>query len=769
MAVKKLSLSQKRNIRQQEQADRKVTVQGKGDRIDLLIADLAKQMGGNALIQRGSAVGKQQWARRSTGIPSLDIVLNGGLPKGGLVELGGPFSSGKTSVAIEACATEQRTNKGAVAWVALEPFSKRWARERGFFIPFSEELVLDPDGNEVPLDSFEDASDLERLRMEQAGITDPYEEVSPFVLIQEERGDVALDAAAKLLRSNEFAILVVDSLGVAKCLGLGTGVLMYDGSVRKVEDVQEGDLLMGPDSTPRTVLSTTRGRGQLYRVDPKKGDSWVCNENHVLTLTHSRTGEVRDIPLPEYLALPYHARDYWKQTFHAVKFPKQPRLPVEPYFVGLWFGDGTKDLASVSITNMDPEVEEYLVGFASRWGLQVVASSKQGTRAKTYRLTTIGHAVRWTKDGPVGQNLLLHTLRQVVGDQERIPAAYLRSSRKERLELLAGLVDTDGTYGNGCFSITQKRRLWAEDIAFLGRSLGFRATINANPVNGSEYWRVCISGDLREVPTRITRKQAKPRKQAKRVNRTGIEVTPLGEGEYAGFTIDGDHRFLLADFSVTHNSTQWVDERDVQDFADYPREPKMIGDYTARCLLALNTRYDENNKPSTHGKYPNQTSVIHTNQIVTNVGTQARSPWKVYGIKGGEGNKHNHHAIVFMWRTSRDDQKVEWNGSKEKDYHFAQQVNFYGLKSKLGPPYVEGETDLYIRPYGSFQMGDFDVIRDLTTWAIHARVILRSGAWYEIGEGGERFQGKDQLIAYLRENPEMYQWVYDTTIRALRT
>lgn len=765
MAAARKTLGQKRADRRSDEADREVDL-GSGDRIDTLIAELNKKMGGRGLIQRSSNIVKQQWARRSTGVMSLDVVLNGGLPCGGLVELGGPFSSGKTTIALKCCAQEQRVNGGAVAWVALEPFSKRWARENGYFIPFNEELAPDPEGNMVPIDSFEAASSLEKLRMEQAGITDPYAEVSPFVLIQEERGDVALDVAVKLLKSNEFAIIVVDSLGVAKCLGLGTGVLMYDGSVRKVEDVQEGDLLMGPDSTPRTVLSTTRGRGQLYRVDPKKGDSWVCNENHVLTLTHSLTGEVRDIPLPEYLALPYHARDYWKQTFHAVKFPKQPRLPVEPYFVGLWFGDGTKDLASVSITNMDPEVEEYLEGFASRWGLQVVASSKQGTRAKTYRLTTIGHAVRWTKDGPVGQNPLLHTLREVVGDQERIPAAYLRSSRKERLELLAGLVDTDGTYGNGCFSITQKRRLWAEDIAFLGRSLGFRATINANPVNGSEYWRVCISGDLREVPTRITRKQAKPRKQAKRVNRTGIEVTPIGEGEYAGFTIDGDHRFLLADFSVTHNSSKWIEEQDVQDFSDYPREPKMLSDYTARCLLALNTRYDRNNRPSPVGDRMNQTSVLHINQIVTKVGTMARSPWKLFEIKGGEGNKHNHHAIVFVWRTMREDLKTAW--SSDKDYVYAQQVNFYGLKSKLGPPMLEGCADFYVQPYGHFQPGDFNVARDVVTWALISKVgVERNGAWFTIGEN--RFQGKEAVEAYLTENPDELARLYHEVLSALRS
>lgn len=61
--------------------------------------------------------------------------------------------------------------------------------------------------------------------------------------------------------------------GYGKCLGKDTPVLMYDGTVKKVQDIKRGDVLMGDDSTPRNVLSTIQGQSKLHRITPVKGDS----------------------------------------------------------------------------------------------------------------------------------------------------------------------------------------------------------------------------------------------------------------------------------------------------------------------------------------------------------------------------------------------------------------------------------------------------------------------------------------------------------------
>jgi superfamily II DNA or RNA helicase len=73
-------------------------------------------------------------------------------------------------------------------------------------------------------------------------------------------------------------------------------------------------------------------------------------------------------------------------------------------------------------------------------------------------------------------------------------------------------------------------------------------------VNGVTYHRITISGDFTAVPCRVKRRQAETRKMNKNVLRVGFTVESIGEGDYYGFEIDGNRRFLLGDFTVTHNT-----------------------------------------------------------------------------------------------------------------------------------------------------------------------------------------------------------------------
>ena len=81
-------------------------------------------------------------------------------------------------------------------------------------------------------------------------------------------------------------ILIKAFAGCGKCLGIDTPVLMYDGTIKMVQDIVVNDLLMGDDSTPRKVLNTNIGYGDLYKINPIKGDSWICNDIHVMTIHH---------------------------------------------------------------------------------------------------------------------------------------------------------------------------------------------------------------------------------------------------------------------------------------------------------------------------------------------------------------------------------------------------------------------------------------------------------------------------------------------------
>ena len=118
---------------------------------------------------------------------------------------------------------------------------------------------------------------------------------------------------------------------------------------------------------------------------------------------------------------------------------------------------------------------------------------------------------------------------------------------------------------HNCYEIVFKNEKLAYDTVELSRSLGFRTTINKcektcvinsnNRVTGT-YHRIFISGEgLEDIPVLLERKKCHIRETKKDACVSGIKIESIGEDEYFGFELDNDGRFLLDDFTVTHNST----------------------------------------------------------------------------------------------------------------------------------------------------------------------------------------------------------------------
>jgi hypothetical protein len=199
----------------------------------------------------------------------------------------------------------------------------------------------------------------------------------------------------------------------------------------------------------------------------------------------------------------------------------------------------------VCISKPDKEILDICTEVAEQWGLSVTTQTNNATKCPTHYITG---------DRGNGENPLLNQIRSLMSDGLGIPHEYKTASYENRMQLLAGLLDTDGCNTCNCFEIVQKNKKIAEDIMFLARSLGYRVTHRIKEVSGKDYHRLFISGDVSRIPVRIERKKAYPRLQIKNTLRTGFTVEPIGIGKYYGFTIDADGRFLLGDFTVTHNT-----------------------------------------------------------------------------------------------------------------------------------------------------------------------------------------------------------------------
>jgi hypothetical protein len=357
----------------------------------------------------------------------------------------------------------------------------------------------------------------------------------------------------------------------AGCLGKDTPILMYDGSIKPVQDIRVGDKVMGVDSTPRNVLSVSTGIDKLYKIKPVKGDSWICNSQHLLTVYDqniARNNKVKkeenqlnplvDYPISKILKRPVEKTTGAKMKLQlqrtGVDFPEQ-ELPLDPYFVGLWIAEGSKnknDVSNFSINENDTVLINYLENF--KFEGEKVSVHKRKERG------CYGINVKLRK-GRI--NLIRAILKNFAKEKGRlnIPKEYFINSQENRLNLIAGILDGDGHLdNNNCYQLITKYKEISDLVVFLCRSLGLAAycckkigRIKSLNFEG-EYYSISISGNTNIIPVKVERKKAKERKQIKTVLRTGFWIEEIGVGKWYGFKVDKDERFLLGDFTITHNS-----------------------------------------------------------------------------------------------------------------------------------------------------------------------------------------------------------------------
>jgi hypothetical protein len=350
------------------------------------------------------------------------------------------------------------------------------------------------------------------------------------------------------------AIAIHGPPGTGKCLVKDTPILMYDGSIKMVQDVKIGDMLMGDDSKPRNVLSLGHGQDDLYDIVPVKGEKYGVNSEHILCLKSSglnkikkitnknntisykveylnsktykinsqrfdnidkanqymndkkKENDVIEIPVKTLLNLPNYIGTKLKGYSVGVDFQPIP-VPFDPYTIGHWLGHEDELSKTFEFTNQDTSL------------LQVLKEL----------------------------NLL---------DNKHIPDIYKINERKIQLELLAGLLDTNGSYSKKSkyYEIIQKNKSLSDDILFLVRSLGFAAY--QNKIEEDDY-KITISGNsLHEIPVKKLNKQVSENHlQGNNTTLTGIKIISKGVGDYYGFELDGNHRYLLGNFTVTHNTS----------------------------------------------------------------------------------------------------------------------------------------------------------------------------------------------------------------------
>jgi replicative DNA helicase len=364
-------------------------------------------------------------------------------------------------------------------------------------------------------------------------------------------GFSTFDRITNGLHPGEFMLVAGDT----GCQPAGSKVLMADGRWKNIEDVVVGDDIMSPQYDGSVVTNKVT---KLFKFDDKdvykiksKGKrqtlSYRASHNHILPIIkysykkHKYVGaRLFEMSVDDYNS----KSDYWKSkakmfTSPAYDLPEKD-FSLSPYVVGVILGDGSTKYKP-NITSADPEIFDAVEGCGVSLGKPI---SKIGTTAKVRNI--IGKDAKLVR-GVIGERTSNHKC---------IPEEYFLGSLKQRLELLAGLIDTDGTFEE--YSSTSIDL--ANDFRRLVMSVGGRATVKERytSCNGKSFksYRVHYSLAEHMPPVVLDRKANEKRNiEWKNPRNTSFEVEFDGKETVYGFSLDGDSQWYITDdYIVTHNT-----------------------------------------------------------------------------------------------------------------------------------------------------------------------------------------------------------------------
>lgn len=392
---------------------------------------------------------------------------------------------------------------------------------------------------------------------------------------------------SRIQEAKDKGYTTVSEQGSSRCLAAGTLVRMFDGRLKPVEQIVVGDRLMNIDGNGfNTVIETHNGIDEMFTIHQKRGIDYTVNSKHILTLRQTRakqhkvaiegfkSAEKRRVELLPYdrnmfydMEVGYYAnqsRNFqlrysgFKRT--DIELPNN-NLPIDPYYLGMWLGDGSSS-RPYEITNIDKEILEYFYTFANGLGVDVrqideVSHSMKICEEGTHNLRKKGK-IREFCDYFRAFNLIKN---------KHIPEQYIYTSKENRLKLLAGLIDTDGSVtGRNTIEISQKKECIIDAVVEICRLTGFytngkRSKISSmKRADGTKYHCRIYSVEINHNDFKeLNRYIRLPRKRIeKNCDRdyfvTSLSIEPVGKGEYYGFTLDDSPYFLLEDGTVCHNS-----------------------------------------------------------------------------------------------------------------------------------------------------------------------------------------------------------------------
>lgn len=354
--------------------------------------------------------------------------------------------------------------------------------------------------------------------------------------------------------------------GFGKALALDTLIPTPSGwtTMGKIQDGAEVFDENGQVARVVQVHQVMLGR-PCFKVSFSDGSAVVCDGDHLWrTEDHEarkgRRGQrVRTtIEIAETLKAGREV-NHVIPTASALDLP-DAHLPIDPYVLGAWLGDGTSVAGEITTVDLDVLAEIEKAG-------EVVAFTRHaGGLSKTYSLSAFA-PLRSVANGrfeaePRSLTSRLTTLG--VLRNKHVPLAYLRASASQRLDLLQGMMDTDGhinATGNAEFCSTSKALADAvfELMVSLGLKPGYRedrATLYGKDC-GPRY-RVTVTPyiPIFRLPRKAVRVKRPGAQSGRQLRRYIVNVEPVASVPVRYITVDSPSRLYLCSRAMipTHNT-----------------------------------------------------------------------------------------------------------------------------------------------------------------------------------------------------------------------
>jgi len=346
-----------------------------------------------------------------------------------------------------------------------------------------------------------------------------------------------------------------------ECLAKGTKILMADMSFKKIEDVKVGEEVMVEGGKKMKVKHASNGVDDMYRVVQPYGKDYVVNSNHKLYLEKGNGKENKEyikITPKEYINQSNYQKKITNRVlFSGVEFENRD-FKIPPYLMGCWIGDGYSSGFRILVNHeKDQEIIKEFKKFCDNKNLLF----KQYIRTDAKNMSIL--SARKKTNNKAGEKTYLNKEldRLNLRKNKHIPDEYFFSSKKQRLELLAGIIDTDGYIGRSSYVIGMSKKYIIDSIYRLAKSCGLDVSeVSHRKTNyNTDVFSIRILSTP-EIKCRIKRKQ-KNSKGCYRSRRSKMDVVYEGFGEYYGIELDTDNdddkRLILEDYTLTMNCSKW--------------------------------------------------------------------------------------------------------------------------------------------------------------------------------------------------------------------